>query len=76
VEEREVDTGVASPEALVVWRLGIAHLAPFVASMLPAERAAFVAEARAAVGSEPQPLRPLVLMLSSRAPAQRERVPA
>lgn len=76
VVEQEVDTGVSSPEAIVAWRLGMAHLAPFVASLLPSERAAFVADARDAVGPGPQPLRPLVLMLSSRAPAQRESVPA
>lgn len=76
VKEQEVDTGVSSPEAIVAWRLGMAHLAPFVASLLPEARATLVADARAAVGPEPQPLRPLVLMLSSRAPAQRESVPA
>jgi SAM-dependent methyltransferase len=76
VDEQEVDTGVSSAEAIVAWRLGMAHLAPFVASLLPSARAAFVTEARDAVGPGSQPLRPLVLMLSSRAPAQRESVPA
>jgi SAM-dependent methyltransferase len=76
VEEQEVDTGVSSADSIVAWRLGMAHLAPFVASLLPPARAAFVCDARAAVGPEPQPLRPLVLTLSSRAPAQRESVSA
>ncbi|MCA1844509.1 MAG: class I SAM-dependent methyltransferase [Actinobacteria bacterium] len=76
VEERLVDTGVYSPEALVAWRLGMAHLAPFVASLPAPARAALVAEARTAVGPAPQRLGLRVLMLSSRSPAQRRRVPA
>lgn len=73
LEEREVTTGINSPEALVAWRLGMGHVAPFVKALPEPERARFVRQARAAVGDQPQPLRPVVLILSSRVPAQRER---
>ena len=76
IDEQEVDTGVSSPEAIVAWRFGMAQLAPFVASLPAAARAALVSEARAAVGPAPQPHRPLVLILSGRVPAQREDVSA
>ena len=71
VEEREVTTGITSPDALVAWRLGMAHLAPFLAALSRSQRARLVGQARAAVGDRPQPLRPVVLILSSRAPADR-----
>lgn len=73
VEEREVSTGISSPEALVAWRLGMGHLAPFMAALPGPERVRVVRQARAAVGDLPQPLRPVVLILSSRVPAQRDR---
>lgn len=76
VQELVVDTGVCSADAMVAWRLGMAHLAPFVASLNQVDRASLIAEARTEMGPEPQPLRPVVLMLSSRAPAQPESVPA
>ena len=73
VHEREVNSGITSADALVAWRLGMAHLAPFVAAMPGRQRTLFVGQARAAVGARPQPLRPVVLILSSRVPAHRER---
>ena len=73
VEEREVSTGISSPDVLVAWRLGMAHLAPFVAALSGSQRARLLAQARAAVGDRPQPLRPVILILSSRVPAHRER---
>jgi SAM-dependent methyltransferase len=76
VEEREVSTGITSPDLLAAWRLGMAQLAPFLAALPGAQRSRFVAEARAAIGDRPQPLRPVVLILSSRVPAHRERRPA
>jgi SAM-dependent methyltransferase len=39
-------------EALVAWRLGMAHHAPFVAGLPPAERAAVVVEAVANLGAD------------------------
>ncbi len=76
IEERAVSTGIATPDALVAWRLGMAHLAPFVATLPGPQRARLVGEARAAVGDSPQPLRPVILILSSRVPAPRERTSA
>lgn len=69
VHEREVDLGLHSPEDLVAWRLGMASLAPFVASLDVGRRRALEEAARAAVGPEPQAFRPLVLILSSRVAA-------
>ncbi len=67
VEERQVDTGLPTAADLVAWRLGMAHLAPFVAGLEPRRRAALITGARAALDDRPQPLRPVVLILSSRA---------
>lgn len=75
VEQREVVMAL-SGDALVAWRLGMAHLAPFVASLPATERAVFVGQARAAVGPQPEPLRAVVLILSSRAPAQADKASA
>ena len=33
VREQSVDVGLATPEDVVGWRLGMAHLAPWVASL-------------------------------------------
>lgn len=69
VLEREVDVGLDTAEDLVAWRLGMASMAPFVASLDARRRGALLEAARAAVGPEPQALRPPVLILSSRAAA-------
>jgi SAM-dependent methyltransferase len=69
VEEVGVKTGVDTADQLVRWRLGMAHLAPFVAGLSPTQRAELVSEAKEALGPSPQPWRPTVLILSSRAPA-------
>lgn len=69
VEEVQADTGVDTPHQLVRWRLGMAHLAPFVAGLSPGKRAQLVCEAQQALGPSPQPWRPTLVILSSRAPA-------
>jgi SAM-dependent methyltransferase len=69
VDTIKIETSVTTAEDLVDWRIGMAHLAPFVAELAPAERARLVREARAALGPAPQPWKPTVLVLSSRAPA-------
>jgi len=69
VDEVRIDTGMNTADELVRWRLGMAHLAPFVARLPRLQRARLVREAREAVGPAAQPWRPTVLMLSSRAPA-------
>ncbi len=69
MREVRVDTGVDTAEALVRLRLGMAYLAPFVESLPADRRAALVQAAREALGPAPQPWRPAVLIISSRAPA-------
>jgi SAM-dependent methyltransferase len=66
IAERTVDTGVATPADIVASRIGMAHLAPFVAGLDDATRREFVAAAISAVAVDPQPLRPDVLIMSSR----------
>jgi ubiquinone/menaquinone biosynthesis C-methylase UbiE len=66
IAARVVDTGVTAPADIVASRIGMAHLAPFVAALDDATRQAFVAEAIATVALDPQPLRPEVLLMTSR----------
>jgi trans-aconitate methyltransferase len=68
VVERVVDTGVSEPSDIVASRLGMAHLAPFVASLPSGRREALVAAAVDAVARDPQPLRPAILILAGRRP--------
>jgi SAM-dependent methyltransferase len=60
-----VETGVASPAALAAWRLGMAHVAPFVES-LPAGRRAELRRAAAAAVAGTGPLTVSMLVLSAR----------
>jgi len=69
VREAAVDTGIVAPEELVAVRLGMAHVAPFVARLSVGDRAALTRAAVEALGSNPQRLRPAVLLLSSTVPA-------
>jgi SAM-dependent methyltransferase len=69
VVEQEVDVGLDRAEDLVAWRLGMASMAPFVASLDAKRRRELLEAAKEAVGPSPQPLRPPVLILSSRAAA-------
>jgi hypothetical protein len=64
--EQTVDVGVDTAEAIVAYRLAMAHLAPFVASLDHAGREALRAAALAAVGPEPEPFRPVVVVLTAR----------
>jgi ubiquinone/menaquinone biosynthesis C-methylase UbiE len=66
IAQREVDTAVTTPEEIVASRIGMAHLAPFVESLETSRRREFVAAAVAEVALDPQPLRPDVLIMSSR----------
>ena len=68
VEERVVDTGVSEPSDIVASRLGMAHLAPFVASLSGDRRQELIAAAVDAVALDPQPIRPAILILSGRRP--------
>lgn len=66
IVEREVSTGIRGPAEVVASRIGMAHLAPFVATLDSTRRAEFIAAAVAAVARNPQPLRPVVLIMSGR----------
>jgi SAM-dependent methyltransferase len=69
IEDRTVDPGLESPEELVEYRIGMAHLAPFVASLRETRRASFLRRALTEVRRRGQPVLPRILILSSRAPA-------
>ena len=64
-----VEPGVDTPDAIAAYRIGLAHIAPFVASLPDPTRIAFVERAVAAVRTRGQAVRPRVLVLSSRVPA-------
>jgi len=70
VEVRDVivDSGIETPEAIVEYRIGMAHLAPFVASLDDQRRTVFLRRALGEVRRRGQPVTPRVLILSSRAP--------
>lgn len=61
----DVATGMDRPQDLVDWRLGMAHVAPYVAALPPDERARLRRDAEAAVSGLP-PLVVAVLVLSAR----------
>lgn len=61
--ERTPGAGLDAPEEIVSSRLGMAHLAPFVAGLASSRRQAFTAAAVAAVAEDPQPLRPAMLIM-------------
>jgi SAM-dependent methyltransferase len=66
VADVNVDPGLDTPESVVAYRTGLAHVAPFVASLPGPQRAEFFDLAVAAVRERGQPVRPRVLVLSSR----------
>jgi SAM-dependent methyltransferase len=67
VEQRSVETGLCEPADLVDWRLGMAHVAPFVAALPPEYRIRLRAQAEAALAGCPPLVVPL-LVLTARAP--------
>lgn len=66
VKDRVIDTDVDTPTGIVAWRLGMAHLAPFVTSLSPTDRRRLTDAAVAAVGPTPERVRPRVLILTAR----------
>jgi SAM-dependent methyltransferase len=62
VSTTPVDVGVRTPEQLVAWRLGMAHLAPFVTSLGPGERSALRSESIDALRDSPPLVIPLVVL--------------
>lgn len=69
VDDRVVDSGLDTPEDIAAYRAGMAHMAPFVASLPDRRRAAFLRQAVVAIRTRGEPLRPRVLILSSRSAA-------
>ena len=68
VHVEQVPVRLALPPArLAAWRLGMPHLAPFVAALRPAARAALVADAQQAVAGLTEPVLVGVLLLRARA---------
>lgn len=63
----DVDTGVRDPLTMVLWRLAMAHSAPFVAALAPPRREALLRRAVAALG-EPPPLVVGVAVIRGSAP--------
>lgn len=61
----EVDTGLGAPADLVGWRLGMAHLAPYVAGLEPEQRQRARRDAEEAVTGMP-PLVVRMVVLSAR----------
>ena len=64
-----VDSGLDHPESITAYRTGLAHMAPFVASLPDDRRVEFINRAVGAVRERGQPVRPRLLVLSSRVPA-------
>jgi ubiquinone/menaquinone biosynthesis C-methylase UbiE len=65
VRQIDVDTGVVDPGALAGWRLGMAHIAPWMTLLPPGERRAIHATVTAALDRAP-PLQIPLLVLSAR----------
>jgi SAM-dependent methyltransferase len=62
----DVRTGVEQPVDLVQWRLGLAHLAPWVASLSRRQRADVEGEAVAALRGAPELVVPLLVLTGVR----------
>ena len=68
VEECAVDVGVHDTAGIVAWRLGMPTYAPFLARLDDERQAEVLNALHAAVGPEPEPLVPGLLVLSARVP--------
>lgn len=64
-----VDSGLDNPESITAYRTGLAHIAPWVASLPEPRRTEFTGRAVAAVRARGQTVRPRILVLSSRVAA-------
>jgi SAM-dependent methyltransferase len=65
VEHRDVAFPDLTPAQLVAWRFGIAHTAPFVASLAPAAQALVEARSLELLGPTPEPLVRKVIFLAA-----------
>jgi SAM-dependent methyltransferase len=66
VFEDTVDVGVTTADGIIAWRLGNAIYAPFLASLGNARRTELDAALRDALGPDPEPVVPTLLVLSAR----------
>ena len=64
-----VESGLDRAADVVSWRLGMPHTAPFVGALPSSQRAALTAAAEEAMAVGLQPVRPRVVLLSSRVAA-------
>jgi len=64
--ETLVETGLDDARGIAAWRLGMAHVAPFLAGLSATERAALTAETERSV--DPVPVRPRVVLLAATGP--------
>lgn len=65
VSVAEIEVGMLDAAALVAWRFGMAHVAPFLAGLHPRTRSLVTAEAVAALGPGPHRLRlPVVFLVA------------
>jgi SAM-dependent methyltransferase len=64
-----VDTAVRDPDDLIAWRLGNPSLAPFMAGLDAARRDELLAALRDAIGLDPDPLVPELLIMTGRVSA-------
>jgi SAM-dependent methyltransferase len=67
VVEMQVETGLGTPEQLVAWRFGMAHIAPFVTALAARHRQAAFRAACQALQGAPKLVIPLVVLSASRA---------
>jgi hypothetical protein len=61
-----VDVGVRDTQGIVAWRLGMPMYVPFMAGLDDARRADVLDALHVAVGPNPEPLVPQLLVLSAR----------
>jgi hypothetical protein len=67
VTTHPVDVGVSTPPDLTAWRLGMAHLAPFVAALDPAQRQELRAQCEQTLAGAPPLVVPLIVLAASTA---------
>jgi SAM-dependent methyltransferase len=61
-----VDTGIRTPGQLTAWRLGMAHLAPFVAALPPGRQLQLAADCAAALAGAPRLHVPMTVLAALR----------
>ena len=65
VTTEDVDTGLSAPSELTAWRLGMAHLAPFVAALDAEDQARLRLDCETALASAPPLVVPMLVLAAS-----------